>query len=70
MKNYDRAAQDFEDAKKLDPGNPALWLDYTRIGSMDHIELCKPGEEAEFKEGFVANRKLASSIDKSALLEV
>ena len=67
-KNYDQAAQDFEDAKKLEPENPALWLDYNRIGEMDHIVLCKPGEEKEHKEGQTKVRQMA--IDKSALMEV
>ena len=45
LKHYEQAAQDFEDAKKLAPENPAMWLDYNRIGEMELIELCLPGEE-------------------------
>ena len=67
-KQYEQAAQDFEAARKLTPENPAMWLDYNRIGEMDYIVLCLPGEETEHKEGQTAIRKVA--VDKNALMDM
>jgi hypothetical protein len=50
-----------------EPENPSLWLDYNRIGEMDIITLCKPGEEKELKTGQTALRR---RIDQSQLLAV
>ena len=44
-----------------------MWLDYNRIGEMDIITLCKPGEEKELKTGQTALRR---RIDQSQLLAV
>jgi len=39
------AATDFEEAKKLDPKNPRLIVNYQRIYDVNYIKLCNPGEE-------------------------
>jgi hypothetical protein len=51
----------------MEPANPSLWLDYNRIGEMDIVTLCRPGEEAELRTGQTALRR---RIDQSALLDV
>ena len=45
LKHYDRAAEDFEKAKELDPKNPNLVVNYKKIFDVKYIRLCLPGEE-------------------------
>ena len=42
---FDEAAQDFETAKAIAPGNPLLVVNYFQLNSTDVIELCKAGQE-------------------------
>ena len=46
--NYDRAAEDFERARALDPNNPALAINYRNIGDVECIVLVDAGREPVF----------------------
>jgi len=48
MKLYDRAAEDFEEAKTLDLLNPNLVVNYKKLQGITCIVLCRPGEEKLF----------------------
>ena len=48
LKNYSEAAEDFETAKKLDPMNPMLVVNYKKLKGVGCIVLCEPGEERVF----------------------
>ena len=48
MSNFDRAAEDFERARALDPNNPALAISYRNIGQIEVIILCDAGREPAF----------------------
>lgn len=50
MKNFDAAAEDFETAKRLDPLNPHLVVNYSQIHDIHVIVLCAAGEEPDFSE--------------------
>jgi tetratricopeptide (TPR) repeat protein len=45
LKKYQLAANDFEQAKILDPLNPKLQLNYLKIHGVQYIKLCEPGFE-------------------------
>ena len=45
LKNYSKAADDFEKAKALDPLNPQMVVNYKQLKGITCIVLCKPGEE-------------------------
>ena len=45
LKFYDKAAEDFEEAKSLDPLNPNLVVNYKKLHGVGCIVLCHPGEE-------------------------
>lgn len=45
LKNYSQAADDFEQAKALDPLNPKMVVNYKKLKGVTCIVLCKPGEE-------------------------
>lgn len=42
---FDKAAEDFEEAKALDPQNPQLVVNYKKLQGINCIVLCRPGEE-------------------------
>lgn len=46
--NYDRAAEDFERARALDPNNPNLAINYRNIGDVECIILVDAGREPVF----------------------
>lgn len=48
LKFYDWAADDFEEAKALDPLDPQLVVNYKKLQGMTCIVLCRPGEEKVF----------------------
>lgn len=48
LKNYSEAADDFEQAKALDPLNPKMVVNYKKLKGVSCIVLCKPGEEKAF----------------------
>lgn len=48
LKQYKEAADDFELAKKLDPLNPKMVVNYKQLKGLSCIVLCKPGEEKIF----------------------
>jgi Tfp pilus assembly protein PilF len=48
LKEFQRAAEDFEKAVKLDPLNPALIVNYKQLKDVSCIVLCEPGEEPTF----------------------
>ena len=48
MSNFDRAAEDFERSRALDPNNPALAISYRNIGQIEVIILCDAGREPAF----------------------
>ena len=45
MRNFERAAEDFERARALDPNNPSLAINYRNIGEVEVIILCDAGRE-------------------------
>eukprot|EP00951_Prasinocladus_malaysianus_P009798 scaffold71465_cov18-Prasinocladus_malaysianus.AAC.1 len=45
LKQYHEAAVLFEEAKKADPINPRVVVDYNSLHSVHVIELCRPGTE-------------------------
>lgn len=42
---YDKAAADFEQARAVDPDNPTLIVNYSRLHEIECIILCAAGEE-------------------------
>mmetsp|Transcript_114957 Transcript_114957/g.159514 ORF Transcript_114957/g.159514 Transcript_114957/m.159514 type:complete len:84 (+) Transcript_114957:1649-1900(+) len=48
LKNYEKAADDFEKAKNLDPMNPKMVINYKKLKGVTCIVLCEPGEEKMF----------------------
>jgi len=48
LKNFSQAADDFEQAKALDPLNPKMVVNYKKLKGITCIVLCKPGEEKVF----------------------
>ena len=48
LRRYQEAADDFEKAKKLDPLNPKMVVNYKQLKGLTCIVLCKPGEEKNF----------------------
>lgn len=48
LRLYPEAADDFEKAKRLDPLNPKMVVNYKQLKGMACIVLCKPGEEKVF----------------------
>lgn len=42
---FDKAADDFEKAKLLDPLNPKLVINYKKLKGINCIVLCNPGLE-------------------------
>ena len=48
LKHYDVGVEDFEQAKRLDPTNPKMIVNYKQLKGVSCIVLCKPGEEKEF----------------------
>ena len=46
--DLDKAADDFENAKQLDPDNPNLVLNYSQAHLTDYVILCPAGEEPSF----------------------
>ena len=48
LQNYSEAAEDFEQAKNLDPMNPMLVVNYKKLKGVGCIVLCEPGEERIF----------------------
>ena len=45
LKQYQKAAELFEDAKACDPRNPLVVVDYNSLHNVHVIELCRPGQE-------------------------
>ena len=43
LKSYAQAAEDFEQAKLLDPLNPKMVVNYKKLKGVSCIVLCKPG---------------------------
>lgn len=48
LKMYQESVEDFEKAKKLDPLNPKMVVNYKQLKNVQCIVLCKPGEEKKF----------------------
>ena len=48
LKNFAEAADDFEQAKNLDPLNPKMVVNYKKLKGVTCIVLCEPGEEKLF----------------------
>lgn len=48
LKRFEEAAEDFETAKRLDPMNPHLIVNYSQIHDIHVIVLCAAGEEPDF----------------------
>ena len=48
LKNFAEAADDFEQAKNLDPLNPKMVVNYKKLKGVTCIVLCEPGEEKTF----------------------
>lgn len=48
LKSFLEAADDFERAKALQPGNEFLAVNYLRLKDAECIVLCEPGEEPPF----------------------
>ena len=46
--DYEKAADDFETAKLMDPTNPDLVVNYTTVHDAECIVLCDPGREKRF----------------------
>jgi len=42
-----KAAEDFEIAQDLEPGNPNLRINYKKINDVRFIKICEPGDEME-----------------------
>lgn len=42
---FEEAAEDFENARSIDPENPALVVNYKKISDVSYIVLVPPGEE-------------------------
>ena len=49
MQKFAEAADDFEQAKELDPLNPKMVVNYKKLKGVACIVLCEPGEEKVFK---------------------
>ena len=49
MQKFAEAADDFEQAKELDPLNPKMVVNYKKLKGVSCIVLCEPGEEKVFK---------------------
>ena len=49
LKKFALAADDFEQAKNLDPLNQKLVVNYKQLRNVNCIVLCEPGEEKVFK---------------------
>ena len=45
LKQYNRAIEDFEKAKQLDPMNESLMVNYKKLKGVQCIVLCEPGAE-------------------------
>ena len=45
LRNYLKAAEDFDKARELEPNNPKLIVNYKKIYEIRFIKLCSPGEE-------------------------
>ena len=45
LKDYYKAAEDFEKARDLEPGNPKLVVNSKMIYPIRFIKICEPGEE-------------------------
>lgn len=43
LRSYSQAADDFEQAKALDPLNPKMVVNYKKLKGVTCIVLCKPG---------------------------
>ena len=48
LRQYDRAVEDFEKAKQLDPTNERLMVNYKKLKGVSCIVLCEPGDEPNF----------------------
>jgi len=48
LKEYAKAADDFEKARNLDPMNPKMVINYKKLKGVTCIVLCEPGEEKIF----------------------
>jgi tetratricopeptide (TPR) repeat protein len=48
LKRFAEAADDFENAKKYDPLNPKLVVNYKHLKGVSCIVLCEPGDEKVF----------------------
>ena len=49
VQKFAEAADDFEQAKELDPLNPKMVVNYKKLKGVSCIVLCEPGEEKVFK---------------------
>jgi len=56
LRDYEKAAFDFETARSLDPDNPSLALNYRGAHSIDTVILCAAGEEPSFGPSLDAAR--------------
>ena len=48
LKEFAKAADDFEKARNLDPLNPQLVVNHKQLKGVDCIVLCEPGMEKNF----------------------
>jgi tetratricopeptide (TPR) repeat protein len=45
LRDYDKAAEDFDKAKQINPLNPKLIVNFKQVYNVRYIKLCNPGEE-------------------------
>lgn len=49
IQKFAEAADDFEQAKEIDPLNPKMVVNYKKLKGVGCIVLCEPGEEKIFQ---------------------
>jgi len=48
LKQFAKAAEDFETARTLDPMNPHMVVNHKKLKGVGCIVLCEPGKEKKF----------------------
>ncbi len=57
VRDYFRAAADFEKAKELDPNNALLKVNYKQLQQIVYISACRPGEEVQKYRDYKEERR-------------